>query len=377
MSLFSPDLLNAAIEDLDKALYEVVSEYHPAFEMLLKGSPEIVKGDTATWVLATQGPGKGRAISRGMKLPAGRKDITKKATYVPGAWSYAFDFDELEMGLAMDADQIGILMDGTLSAAYADMMNRVIEQLVNGNAPEDTSVLPTLNGDVTYDPQGDGVYSQQGLMRFQAPAAQNVTAFGVMRQGGTDGVARHANGYGEVTSVKGNGVGGGLRTLADVIMYSNQGGQSAKIGIPTIGLTDGASYLNWLERYENRYVPIEFRDDGGLPGDFGRMALKLTRNFTLHWEPALDPTLTVFNGGSGYNGIMYGLNPKDVHPIAHSLWTKVVGNSPVPELKGLFKQREFVASNDGFEIKSATLGWFGIAMKSLASHFVLIGTGNE
>lgn len=374
MAIGTVDILNAARAELDTTLRETVELYHPAFDKILKKPAKVIKGNRYEWITAYQGPGYGKAIVRGGTFASGKKDISKKAYATAGAWSYSYDMSELDFGLAADMDEVGVATEGTIAAGIADALNLIMEQFLHGTGSQGTDVLPTLNGDVQYDPHQDTEYQQYGLLHFAAPASQTLSTFGQVRQGGTGGVPGHANQYGEITSVRATGAGGGLREFMSVLMEASRRGNRERLGMPDIGITDGVSFLNWFERYEDRYVPTEFRDDKALPSDPGRMSLSLGGGFKLYWEPVLDPTLTVFNGGSGYNGLMYGLNSSDIHPIAHSRFTKIVGGKPV--LNGLLLQREFVASNNGFDITSVMWGWWGLMMQGLSSHFVLIGTGN-
>lgn len=378
MTMFTPDLLHGIITDLDRATYETVSIHHPAIAKLLSKTPQQLRAQEHNWNIAYRGPGSGRQLTRGTVLPGGRKNFTAQARATVGAWVYGYDFDEMDIALAQSMDEAAIVIEGQAAAAIADVTNLFAAQLLNGTAAEGTGGLPTLNGDTDFDPTGDGSYLEPGLIQFDAPASQTGTAFNVVREGGAGGIPGHANQFGEVTSVAGVGPGGGLRELMALRMQCSKRGVREKVGMPDMGIADTVSFQNYYERFAEQVVPIVYRDGSQIPEDIGREGLVITKGLVLHWEPEFDPDSAPFT--AGYNGMIYLLTTKDIHPLALPQLTPVSGTQPIKGGKNMLgsflSHRRLIESQDTLGLKATMLGSLGLAIKNLSAHGALIGTAN-
>ncbi len=377
MTMFTQDLLNGVVTDLDRAMHETISLYHPVVGLIFNKTPAKMRASEHNWNIAYRGPGSGRQLVRGTVLPGGRRNFTAQARATVGAWVYAYDFDEMDIAFSESMDEVGIVIEGQAAAAISDATNLVVDQLLNGTGSEGTGGLPTLNGDSSFDPTADGSYQEDGLIQFAAPASQTGTTFNVVRQGGAGGIPGHANQFGEVTSVAGIGAGGGLYELMALRMQCSKRGNREKVGMPDVGIADAVSYQNYYERLAERVVPIVYRDGSDVPEDLGREGLVITRGFTLHWEPGFDPDSAPFT--AGYNGMIYVLTLKDLHPLAFAQLSPVSGTQGVKAknpLSSFLSHRRLIESQDTLGLKATLLGSWGVAMKNLSAHGVLIGTAN-
>lgn len=377
MSMFTADLLRGVVTDLDRHLHESIEIHHPVIPLLLGKAPMKMRANEHVWNIAYRGPGSGRQLTRGTVLPGGRRNFTVQARATAGAWVYGYDFDDMDVAFAQSMDEVGIVLEGQASAALADATNHVVAQFLNGTAPEGTGGLPTLNGDTTYDPTGDGSYEEDGLIQFAVPASQTGTTFNVVREGGAGGIPGHANQYGVVTSVAGVGSGGGLYELMALRMRCSKRGIRERVGLPDIGIADSVSYQNYYERLAERVVPIVYRDGNDIPEDLGREGLVITKGLTLHWEPDFDPDSAPFT--SGYNGMIYLLASKDFHPLGFGQLSPTAGTQPVKgknQLSNFLSHRRLIESPDHLGLKATLLGSWGLALKNLSAHGALSGTAN-
>jgi hypothetical protein len=354
----------------------VLGEAHPVFEEILPTTPVTVQGTEAQWVVVHSGPGTGRPAIPGVPFAGGRNDISDKASYIPTDWVYSYVLDMNELGEAIDMDEIGMFEEQYPQAALTDCIEALLGQFVQGDGPQGTSKMTSLNGDVFYDPDvnSSGTYRQTGLLQFLAPGSQTSTTFGLARQGAANGVLRHANGYGITT---GHASGDFMEKLLATFMHCTRGAMSTKVGAPSIGLTDSASWVRMWSHKQSRVVPVTFQGDtvGKEAVNPARMGLELIPGFKAYWEPLLDPGVgSPFNGGSGRSGVLYGLNPKTLQLIVRSRYTKMVKGTKVA--KGLFETDEYMRKPGTNDIMATTHFRGGIITKALWSHFVMEGTSN-
>jgi len=317
----SPDVLQTALQDLAPGYSELFTQYHPIMERVVKrGNMEraTLKGPYREFVVVAGGPGNVTQVQTGSEIiTGGRNQQASRGNAYGPRLIYAFDVPGKDLAEANGENDLAKIIKRYPELALSDFHERISAQLAAGNGTGVNS-FPTLNGDVNYFSNG----SRDGVFQFAAPANQNDTVFGLVKQGGAGGVNGWYNQYGQISSFATDG----RSTLRQVYYAASRQGAMAT-GPVDLLLGDEASYLNYIDDLDDqvRVMKIE--------GDKAPKALRqgipfLEADFFL--EESIDTAQ--FTTGGANNGVVYMIKSDTWHMFT-------LGHNSSMETKGDFSIR--------------------------------------
>ena len=247
----SPDVLASALQELMPEYSELFTSWHPILEKIVaKGNIErnVAQGPYREFTVVTDGPGTVTQILTGSEVIAGgrRQNATKGNTYAPRL-IYAFDVPGKDLAEANGSQDLVRILKHYPELALSDFHERISNQLATGNGDGVGGFL-TLNGNVTYSPQGN---PRQGAFEFAA--TQTDTTFGIPKSSTPGWV----NQYAEAADFRADG----RREMRKVYYKASRQGKT--LGPVDLLLGDEASYLNYIEDLDDTVRIVSASTSGG------------------------------------------------------------------------------------------------------------------
>ena len=298
----SADVLATALNDYAPGLSETFMKWHPVFEKLIKKGnldQSNLKGPLREFAVVAGGPGTVTEIATGSEvIQGGRKQKLSKGTARAPRLIYAFDVPRKDLDEANGEYDMARILKMYPELGMGEFHEHLSQQLVVGDGANNCGGFLTLNGDASWTPGGS---TETGIFEYKTTATQDDTVHGLVKSGGTGGVAGWHNQFGKITSFDTDG----LDTLRKA--YYRCSRQSKTNGKVDIMLADEGTYHNYLNKLDD-VVRVAAVENDHVPADV-RQGIKFL-DATMWLEDSLDITNSAFASGAdlAQDGVCYMLN---------------------------------------------------------------------
>jgi hypothetical protein len=302
MTTFNPDVLVAGLQKVEEAQGSTFDLWHPAFNKVImaNGKPKTLPNLYAEFGLVPVSPESITTILHGTEpIKAGRRQGSVKGNTYATRVVYAYDVPAKDLAdISSAEDLVGIIKKYPLRAKLG-FIESLVKQFVMGGVADLPGFL-TLNGDVTYSPNGA---TRQGIFSFQNKATQSSTVFGVAKNSitGWHNQYRHINGY----------MAQGRKQLRRAFHDCSEQG-SQMYGRVDVILSDRISYDNYVDELEG-FLAQDRTKVAGDPGP-DEAAFRegqpffMGGNARIYSEQHIKPD--EFTTAAAQKGVFYGLNTK-------------------------------------------------------------------
>ena len=295
------DVLNFATQKLIPKWTEQFYQHHPVLEkVILKGNIErsTQGGPYIEFPIVSNGPGAVTRIENGSEVYSStRRTVGSRGQIYCPRMIYSFVIPGKDLAEASGETAIARLIKVYPEAALMEFHEYIVSQFVNGDgATNNVQGFCTLNGDTTFNPQGNAV---QGALDLRTVANQLTrTTFNITK---TAANGWH-NQYQNVTSFATDGRSQMRRAYWDASLQGKQGGPV------DVMLGDMVSFNNYYDDLDDQ-VRYQIKFDGE-KGRGVRQGL-MFQEAEFYVEPELDYTLAQFS--SSPVGVIYMLKADTWH----------------------------------------------------------------
>lgn len=275
------------------------------------GSSEKLTGKHVEFAVVTNAPGENTILRTGTEfIQASGGDYAETGQAYSERIARAMIIPVKDLDIVKNQKQLINIVEQRPMQSMMDFAQQINKQIAMGAGDNNLGGIPTLNGDVTYNP--DGV-TTGGLLQFKAPSAQTGTTLGLLRQGASGGISGWANQYGHITGVNDNGD----RVIREVYnKASRQGVPSSKASYRAFA--NEQTYHNFLDRLEGFYRINQAPTGGKGGGSFftapeGTDFIPLSNGIQMYLDEDIDTT--AFTTAAAQNGVIYLIDTNNFHWI--------------------------------------------------------------
>jgi len=255
------DVVTSALQKLLPDYFETWTKWSPFIEHIAKANNfQNIAEPFLEFTLVPEGPGRFTQINHGDEfINGGRRTTGTRANEYTQRFLYAFDVPLKAYDEAQGGADIAKLLEKYPQRGTMDALEQLASQFVMGNVSA-LSGVPTLNGDATYNPGGNG--ARKGIIEFAAALDQTNVVHGVA----SNSVVGWHNQYGHINSMATDG----KFQLRHVFNDCQEQGQQA-MGTPNLILADRLTYENYVDvldtqvQFVNGTADIKKGDAAAMP----------------------------------------------------------------------------------------------------------------